>query len=645
MEVGKLKILIVDDDPRFSEVLKNNLESKNCLVQCAFDKRTALRLLINEVFHAVFIDCVLSEGQGIQLVQDVKNILGNSVEILMMSGIIPEKSLSSYIDLGVFNFLSKPISEKEMEDNIHQLQEKYLFGNKQNKLVKLFSHKSSGVESLKYLISLKKAQDHELFLYLNKALLSKESIEFKLEFNNEKHTLICHQGEVANYSLKNADKFLNRLVAKNWLSVQEKSQMEGQSQDSCVKLCLNNSLLSSMQIAKIKHEMLFETLKSIRPGLDIVMSVNLISFNKPSFMLINQSEFADMVFLFLKQKFNNQLFSLFNKEVMEKHLIFEEDLPEHLPEVKNFLTDLKAGMKLQGVYEKYKNKNLFCIYLLYILLKGQAFLSESQLNVRFHYLFERYKSLNKFMAGVTNPETLFLLFKGISESVQINPDEVKSSYQYFIKYNHPDSIPFDLPKDLLSSIEKVLFTVKNFYNNFNNPKLKSNQEKQKKKEKLEKEMIHTEKKKICERHLEKQNYLKAFSLIQGLPEVVREKEVYWQFLYLWIHFQHKNTVKVNIKTVHKYMKSIQAKSRDLSREKLYYFVIGLYNESNKNYEQAKLCFTKARSLDPTFQPCYPAIKRCSIHILEDKQKNQPFIKKLKSLSLSDFKKAKKKKTG
>ena len=153
MNDEQIKVLIVDDDPKFSEILKQNLENKNCFVKCVSDQQKALSLLINEVFHIAFIDCILHSGQGTNLIKDLREPLGHSVEIIMMSGVIPEKSLSSYIDLGICNFLSKPISDKEIEENLNRVKEKIIYGDNQNILTKLFNKENSDIQKLKFLVS------------------------------------------------------------------------------------------------------------------------------------------------------------------------------------------------------------------------------------------------------------------------------------------------------------------------------------------------------------------------------------------------------------------------------------------------------------------------------------------------------------
>ena len=441
METTQLKVLLVDDDQRFLEVMKRSLEDKNCLVKCASNQNTALSLLVNEIFHVAFIDCVLNAGDGTALIRKTKQMIGSSVEIIMMSGIVPEKSLSRYIDLGVCNFLSKPISDKEVEINLNQIREKYIYGKKGNILLKLFSKNNSDIQNLKFLISLKRAKDCEFFFYLGNALSSNESLSLQFQFNNKRHKIICDKRAIVNYECDSSEMFLNKLLSNDFITHQEIIQLKGQSQEECVSFLLKNCVLSSGQISDIKYDMLIEALKEIKPGIEISLNVNLASLDKESFLLLNQNEYSDLIFLFLKQKFSNQLFSLFDKSIMERHLIFKDNFLKYSPEIKNLLTDLRSGMKLKGVYNKYSNdKNFFYSSLIYILLKGSVYLSESKESIKYNHFFERYQSLERFINKIKKPKQLFLNLCALPEASSIAPNEIKSAYLNFIKHNHPGLI-------------------------------------------------------------------------------------------------------------------------------------------------------------------------------------------------------------
>ena len=182
MHGSQIKVLIVDDDPKFARLMAQTLKNKNCLVQSVSDIKMALSLLLNEIFHVVFIDCVLESGQGFDLVEDIRKALGHSVEIVMMSGVITGKSLSNYVDSGSCNFFPKPISDRELERTLESLRNKIKYGEEKNILTRLFTKEISDIEKMKFLVSLKTAKSYEIFLYINSLLESKESFKNRICF-------------------------------------------------------------------------------------------------------------------------------------------------------------------------------------------------------------------------------------------------------------------------------------------------------------------------------------------------------------------------------------------------------------------------------------------------------------------------------
>ncbi|MCZ0932364.1 MAG: response regulator [Oligoflexia bacterium] len=639
MSVEKLRVLVVDDDPRFLDVMRSSLESKKCDVTCVSDGQIALSLLIKQIFHVVFIDCVLHSCKGTEIVQEIRKLLGHSVQIIMMSGVIPEKSLSSYIDVGICDFLSKPISDKEIEANLRKIKEKYIYGTQNNLLVRLFSSSIPALQTLKFLISLEKVKDYEFFFYLSCALSSKESFDLKFRFNDKKHEILLNKGNIIDYKCNDSNIFIQRLLSKNFINTAESTQLRGLSQEDIVNFLITNCILSLGQLFDLKYDLLIETLKEITSGVKISVDFNLRSLSsEKNFVLLERSEYADIVFLFLKQKFNNQLFSLFEEDIMNKHLVFKDECVSYLPEIESFIADLKSGIKLKGIYDKYiGDKNLFCFYIIYILLKGNVYLSESNVNVKHQYLYERYKKLYNFIKKAKTVKEVFMKLSGAGDNKALNPAEVKLIFNDFLQHNHPDKIGYDLPSSFLNIVNKTITTLKNKYERENDPNFMLAMEEKRKKDQIEQEILLNEKKKIIERDLETKNYKKAYSLLESVPKEVLNQETEWQLIYLWFHFKNKELFEKNKEEVHKFMKVIQAKKRDLQKNKLFCFVLGLYHFNKNNYGQASVYFNQTKDLDPSFQPSYPEIKKCSVVLLKEKKSTQSFMEKLKTLTLTDIK--------
>ena len=645
METNRIKALVVDDDPQFLKIIKHELENKDCVVQTAQEQNTALSFLINEAFHVVFIDCVLKSGQGGDLLKDIRKILGSSVEVIMMSGIIPSDKLSHCHNFNVADILRKPLSGENIEHNLKKIKEKHIHGHKTNLLDKLFSQPNSNLGLLKFLITVTKIKSHEFFIYLNSMLLSNESFSLSVKINNKKHKIICNSGAIIDYEHDNMLLFLESLLKKKLIPPQAIEQLKGKNQKECQQTLLNNCLLSSYQIADVKHDMLFSMLQEIAPDTEVSFEIKLIPPKKEWSALLEREEWAKWAFRLLKKGFNKGLLSLFDKTIMERSLIFKKEAEPDFPELKDLLNDLKSGLRLKDIYNKH-DKNSFGPNILYILFKSGAYLSPASSDSKYSYLNERYKRLYQFISQNEDPERLFLKLSPFPPNYSIDFKEIKEIHLRFVKNNHPDTMPLDISKELLNLIHKNLSKIRASYNICADPHLKIDEEKKKKNKELEQEIIWTEKKKICERYLEKGYWAKALSLIQSIPEQTIDKENNWQLLYLWLHLiNHIKSIGLNMgkNKSPTYIKNIQACQQDLKKNKLYHYILGLNHENKKNYTKAKMAFENARALDPTFQSCYPAIKRCLIKILEDKKNKEPlWMSKLKTLSLNNLIKKSKK---
>ena len=122
------------------------------------------------------------------------------------------------------------------------------------------------------------------------------------------------KGNIVDYQCNDSHTFIQRLVSKGFINKQEVFQLKGLSYTACIEFLITNCILSSGQIFDLKYDLLLETLKEIKSGIDISVEFNLhSSSSENNFILLEQTEYADLVFLFLKQKFNNQLFSLFDE--------------------------------------------------------------------------------------------------------------------------------------------------------------------------------------------------------------------------------------------------------------------------------------------------------------------------------------------
>lgn len=637
MNVKKIKALIVDDDSQFSALLKKTLESKNCEVQIAGDNLTALSYLINEHYHVVFLDCILRDKNGMEFSHEIREILGDSVQIIMMSGIVSSKSLSSYIDLGVLEFLAKPISESEIEINLRKVKEKYLYGKHDNILIRLFKRNISEIDLLKYLISLKQASGYEFFLYLSLALSTRESLKLEFTLNNKTQELILDKGDIVDYKYKNPRLLIERFISNNLIQHEEAKSIVNKSTEEAIKYLTSEFILSPDQIISFKFDFFVDTLKNIYPKDKISLNFEILPAKKESSIILTQNEYADLVFLCLKQKFNNEVFHLFDKNLMERHLIFnKKDIKTYLPELELIIDELKSKIKLNSLYQEHiKDKNIFCFYILYILLKGGVFISDKD-ELDYNYFYERYKKLGIFFKQ-TDFKKLFNIMSGLDSYYLIPLDEKKKIYNNFLKKNHRDFIgQYNLPQKILNQVDQATRALKQVYEEAINPNTK--RFKQEKGDKLKEEMLSVENKKLFERYLIEKNYESANSILDNVPQEKIDQDLEWPLLLTWFYLKIKKDRKKEKKLLN-LMAVIQKNKKEFEKNKIYYYIVGLNYMSKKNYSKALESFKVCKTLDYSFDPVYKELKLSALKSYKKKRTTNTFIDKLKHFKIN------KKKTG
>lgn len=104
-----MRVLVVDDDEIFSEILANFLESKQCLVTCVYSLEDAEQLIAESNYDIYLIDSELKDGLGAELVPVIKAKQTKRPCIMVTADDTPE-SITHYFKIGVDDYALKPVS-------------------------------------------------------------------------------------------------------------------------------------------------------------------------------------------------------------------------------------------------------------------------------------------------------------------------------------------------------------------------------------------------------------------------------------------------------------------------------------------------------------------------------------------------------
>ena len=152
----KLKILIVDDDPKMVEIMKDILSEEGYEVNGAGTVRLAGKELKKKFYNVVLVDLKLPDGSGLKLLKKIKKI-NDEIMIIVFTGFASLESSVFALNEGAFAYIQKPLNMDEVKIFIKKaLRMQKLSLENKNLLSKLedFSLKDShtGLYNYRYLM-------------------------------------------------------------------------------------------------------------------------------------------------------------------------------------------------------------------------------------------------------------------------------------------------------------------------------------------------------------------------------------------------------------------------------------------------------------------------------------------------------------
>jgi two-component system phosphate regulon response regulator OmpR len=133
----KKSILLVDDDQRLRELLKDYLNEKNFQVFTSEDFDEAKEILGFFIFDLIILDRMMPTGDGINLIQDIKKV--SKTPIIMLTAMSENNDKIDGLKTGTDDYLSKPFEPEELflrinnllklYENVNQSELLFSFGN------------------------------------------------------------------------------------------------------------------------------------------------------------------------------------------------------------------------------------------------------------------------------------------------------------------------------------------------------------------------------------------------------------------------------------------------------------------------------------------------------------------------------------
>jgi response regulator RpfG family c-di-GMP phosphodiesterase len=116
------KILLVDDEIGFAELLRDLLSMDNYDVEVANDGQEGLEKMAKFQPHVIISDVVMPRMSGFEMFKKVKaNPNTASIPFLFITGFQDERVLAEARKIGIFGILKKPIDVEQIEERLEAL--------------------------------------------------------------------------------------------------------------------------------------------------------------------------------------------------------------------------------------------------------------------------------------------------------------------------------------------------------------------------------------------------------------------------------------------------------------------------------------------------------------------------------------------
>ena len=144
MENNKLHILIVDDDDRIRDLLKDYLINNNYIISTAGNAEEAKEKLKYIKFDILILDVMMPGQSGYELTEEIKKTIQVPIILLTAKGEVENRIKG--LELGADDYIGKPFEPKELllrikniikNKNILDLSSKYFVGQAEINLNKM----------------------------------------------------------------------------------------------------------------------------------------------------------------------------------------------------------------------------------------------------------------------------------------------------------------------------------------------------------------------------------------------------------------------------------------------------------------------------------------------------------------------------
>lgn len=119
--LGRIRLLLVDDEVGYVQVLTKRMAKRNIEVTGAFRGSEAVQILRNDRFDVAVLDLKMEDMDGIEVLKIFK-MMDPAMPVIMLTGHGSERAARQGIEFGVFDYLMKPC---DINDLVQKIRDAY----------------------------------------------------------------------------------------------------------------------------------------------------------------------------------------------------------------------------------------------------------------------------------------------------------------------------------------------------------------------------------------------------------------------------------------------------------------------------------------------------------------------------------------
>jgi DNA-binding NtrC family response regulator len=114
-----LRVLIVDDEAGFVDVLRKRLSRRGVKVQAAYSGTEAVQAMRRQEFDAAVVDLKMEDMGGVEVLHIFRR-LAPETPVIMLTGHGSEEAAREGLQQGAFDYLLKPCDMDALLAKIHE---------------------------------------------------------------------------------------------------------------------------------------------------------------------------------------------------------------------------------------------------------------------------------------------------------------------------------------------------------------------------------------------------------------------------------------------------------------------------------------------------------------------------------------------